>query len=1839
MTIGRATIAQTATATAVGFTLIGLVTTVLFLLINAILFAGTIKNFPIPDLKSVIIKDLENGPALISAEIEFPGSDKGNFISAQTEGPLEVSVFISESGKEFSVNPSLLVKLPIFELNLASKKPTKILINDLSISFNQEFDAGILSKIVESVVDKTFSLHSLPNIEVRIKSRVVLKSLWIPLGLSVDNYPFKIDSSRIMKKKAEEMNSVAVPSNKIPLDSKPIGILSLREQKKEKILKEFDFKPRSVRVMASDNEKFEIKAIVAVPAILVPEFLTLEVPEINVQAAFYKLNDQKPTDFSKFIQFSTKPFLVESAPSEDLKKELLIEFSILMDADDAINTQKLLKMARDNLKNEIGIQLKQGDKFLKNKLAGGLMFWLRNFILNVPVGKILAEKEISDAELKKQQLLDSNKNKITEIKVENLTEKEEDRKSEIINKEKVKLVKNQIVSIKLIKAVKVQGGGTFQVQIRILHSIVKFLVGKFPEISLDAKLIRDSPFVTDDRLIGLKISSSEITETSDKIDILIDLTLKNLKDLVYTGFRVGNLGTEKMHEIIPEIAKIKGVQVLGTSDNIISKLASVFSVEVLFGAKGIESVHFIDSPVQLYPASESNTPKTQLLPAESGTKQESSSPQQNSLSKDAKKKLDVAAMFAIENLEEDLKISASIDLAELPYFGDYVHLGWSEFKLEMRYNLKPLLNFKLHQGSFNVGITGGIKPFIGAFGTEITIPAGMNDLKDLAEFLKAFSGSEDQLFNFEFRIYYGNSKNDEIVLGATIPCKKLVLPEPVKIPQSDDIAKIIEEIQENQENPKSPPRTDFIGKVKNSVLSFVSFQSPTLFFHVAYPNQVYCPNGAGEDFDLKINLKLFLPTIEANLCAKESSEGDLKCFASAGSTRPMALTVDIIDDQICHVESKILNADTVIQGSDKIKESTQINFENNEIPIHFSIRDITALVRFAEMAGGKRQQFLTLGPVNDATNLNKFIGVIISSIFSIEIPEKQVLAPVSKIVDEAKILKEAAEKTKQNKDSFKRYLNIPFQPNLPAVLEISAKSDKINELELLAGFRLPPNALDGIQTVVTPDLMFNWPVLQWGVFDYTIGVKGIFEASITSKRGQIDLKDDGIVLSALNDFAIRFKLSTDENFPLGSTGLRQFIGTLMNYFKTSVAFRPSFDKKFIAHNEKSKLYYNFRMSGPRGLNDPKIFFANGEIFLKEILALVDAVIHRAPLPPLTEEQKQEEKVQPSPEDQSDPFEHVKITMKTIPKINQPELYIPCLVPALCKDSLSVDDEVVQTSPVDLIFELKNVLLPVTALVGSKLGPVLEIFKMSQYPSHLEFRFTSFSEIWLTVLLNGAGVVSLGLAPVEFSRKAIITYNSANTMILRDSDPNQISSVDNFEVSIKVHFPKTLIGIRSALSIIRRELLLGTPVPPAIYDLNKKIVYLSNPCFYFALSSDNRVSSRGNNLLSALIAAAMPEQKASGINPTDEQLNFIKNAAVDNVNAEKNTEGLGMVQIISSGISIAACLTTGLKCDDEIDLNYNMKLDFPVKALKFILPSTSIFRLFLDGIPVVRFIADSRRQRHLQISSLTGINVLGTANICLNGLERAQYGNRNIENISKYFLEDKDKTKLVPIEFQLVLGHDIKFKANLFFPLHKLRSFLVKKFTPKTLKNIFSLFSNSAAGSKVSTISLGPESESERRLFEFQLKESEIPEERIECLRISNDAKEKRLSEIDYSNTAIFYEIGNEIIKPNANTRIFLQLRTRSDEVVCGQPSETSDFKLKLIRHESQQGFIKLIQIFSQKAPKEKIEIIFTPKFNHVLNLFEVDIDLPYTGRYTVTLTYAHKEQIIPDSIIYVKNDY
>jgi hypothetical protein len=1890
-TVTRASAATTATNTAIVFTLLGLMTSVVFLIVNAALVFTTMTNIKPPDIKRVVVKGLENGPVRLYLDLEFPGTARGNLISAQTEGPLKVSAFITERGKKPSENPSLLVKIPSgINLNLASNKPTRLIIDDLEIKLDESFDSRIIANIIAAKMNNNFKPELLPNITVRIDTRVVFKSLWIPLGASV-NMPIEIDLADMMNKSIEKEKNEG--------EQKKEKVLSAREIEKEKVIKAFDFKPRLVKVAASNSDKLEIHAVAAIPAAYVPDFLTVEIPNLKFQANFYELAAEMENSPIRVVQLEIEEFLLEPAPMNNLNAEINFKASLEIGKSDVDGVKKILELVREDKKYKVGIQIKPSEEYIATKVAGGLLYWLRDFVLNIPVGEMLMKMDDAN-KLNDDKVVSSDANRTETSKEISKEESKEVEETKAIINETVKDNKQKTVfSAKFLRTEKTLHGGKFIFQIKILHSAVDFLVGSLPEINFQTVLDDET------KLLGIKIYSNVISKESPTIEINIAIEINNLKQAVFTGLLLSKMGTEEMHKKLPEVRAIKGLKVEFTSDNIISKIASSLNLNVLFGENGIESVKFQNSDYIIFPkpeitkiAEDVKDGKTKVEESNNNTVEKVEKPQKIKISENLKN-LELFAKFAIENNgkkedeNKDVHIGASVDLEEVPYSGDVAYVSWKHFDLTVNYKMESLLVFKIYRGAAKVGINGGIKPLFASFATGILIPSNDKNLVNMKNFLKSVMYANDEIIHLNFDIKYGKSKtnikveNEPILLNASIPCKNLLFAKPNKdevlekdkkdketkpetIDSSKDSTKSKEDEnktdsnaetkakEDNNETDKDDERTDFIGKVKNSIISFVSFHATTLFFHVTYPNGEYCKPELLSNYDLKINFDVILPMIEANVCSKDDINAELNCFASAGVSRPMKLSAKIIDGQVCRVESLILTQEAALYDDPTFKALNSYKYEYNEIPVHVSVKSLKSLVRFVDMIGDKRKQFLTVGPVETATNVNKFIGVVISSVFELEF------------------------KSSANKEKILKPLTIFYNQESTALIDIRAASATPNELEFLVNFKLPETALLGIPMVTANENRFQWPAIRWGNFEYSFGVEKLFKLSFAVNRGQVDIHEDGIVLSALNDLSLRLKFITDESVHLGSTNFRIIIGAIKDYLDPKKDENNFLNSNFINDINDHTFSYKFIMENPRELNEGISFSSEGSVRVKQILDVINTIINRDNLSDKSEGANTIQKIVIADSSDNNPFKDLRITVKTVDQERKSILELPCLIPALCKkDSLNQDDSSDVRNdgePMSLVFEIENLLVPATELIGSKIGPVLRNFKMADYPSNLKFSAALLSDVWVTMVLDGAGLASVGLSKktTMFTRSVNIDYGSEVTNLIQNE---RVKLVDKLELPLQFRFPKTVVGLRKTLAIFRRESLLIPPVAPLYYEFansgSMERVTLTNAPLMISFSSDDRhlPGAHQKNLLSAIIAAGIPERNVGSIN-ADFMLDMVRGKYVkpgepkagsttatnlkgkngkksDEVNAEgpsKNSAAQKEEDTITEMgpfgtheyATLGSCILTGISCS-QIDLNFNMKLKFAVQVLKMILPNTSIFRLSVDRSTFFQFVADSRKQRSFEVSIENGLDIMGTASIHLQGLPP-------FSHVASTTAADliRSKTGEHEINLNVIVGHDIDFKAKLYFPLDLVKTHIMSKMREYT--NFLNVFENDHT-EELKKLLIKPETGV--MTLSIAILEEFRPENR-ECIDNKVGVKDRfhRLQGLDYSKSAIYFKKDNEVLIANKESKIFLQLRSSNEQVVCGLPEAAKDLEIEFIRNEQEQGFINIVDFLSFKAPPARIVEKGKVTFNHAFNLFVVELKLPYPGRYIIKVknvkAYNSKSKLYEDgttelqsAFLYVKNNY
>lgn len=1822
---GPSPIKSQVTNTAVGFTLVALVSIAVFLLGNAIAVGMTAANLPTPVIKTIAVKGLEEGPALVYVDVEFRGTPSGNLISAQTDGPLKVKVFISKNGEALPTDPSLSVEIPNgINLNLASKTAARLVIDYMQIQFGQGFDAGILSKLATAKIGNSLlRKEQLPNVQISVETRVVFKSLWIPLGFSI-NYPYNLDLSSLIPPVVGSVEDSAMDP---PASHGPVPPLNSYERRKQEIIKNFDFKPRSVEIHASDSDSLSMTAVAAFPAVMIPEFLTVEVPTIRLKANFFEVGGD--TRVLGMFEVKIDPFLLQTAPKTDLGKEIQVKVGLLIKEFDIPGLKRILELVRDGKMENIGIQIQAGNG--AKGLKEGLMHWLRGFAVDILLKDFL----------KKEKKGGSRKQEIRPVNMA-------DEQQQQIEMAASGPAANQVISFKFLKNENSSPNGLI-LKVKVLRSFAAFFIGKLPELEFEAKIqkqeLTDVGAETDADLIPLfrlKVSSDEVTEASEAIEIDFHFEIETLQEVIHTGIRLGKLGSKEYHALKPEIRKIRAIKFNSSSNNIISKLAAIFNVEVLINDNGVERVQFQKSKRVIFPG-----------PAEATGKV----PKEVSGPAKMRKKMELTTDFTINNgfaaivdgddrVRKVVNIAAMIVMDRIPYSGDYIHASWESFTLKLK-SLKDqtTLQFQIFQGALNLGITGGVKPISVNFSTGITVPSEPADLAKLLQFLKSFLELEN-IMEFEFELDSGSKLVDKA--NASIPCKKLLLGTTSSASSAGSSSRSAsaeadpeaEKLKPEAGIAEKPKREDFIGKIQNSILSFVSFQASTWLFHVTYPNGHYCQ--PDESFDLKLKIGISIPMIEANLCSKLKIDDPLMCFASASISRPMKFSIDIVDGNVCHVESVVLppEDDDLQQGS----EASVVTFENNEIPIRVSIINFTRLVQFIEFAASKTSQFITIGTVEKGSGFNNLVGSIVSSVFAKEIPGSQVSETESPKIEVAPnpAAPSAAKKI------------ISFNPDDPAILHLQGFSVDESNLELRVGFNLPSNTLQGIRIAKVNENRFEWPVLQWGTFEYTFGLTGLFSCSLSVTGGQIDLQDDftGIVPSFLNDFRLRIKLDIDQNYKLGSTALRQIIGTFKPYFLDPGSVKSKSLEKYFEEHLETKFFYKFVMKRLRGIEDENVFLAEGELPLKDLVTVRDAIFVR--------QQTLRKKTDSKKATRNNIFADAKITIKTIEKDDLSSIKFPCLIPALCETRKNGEkSQKVQDNPFKLGFQLENILQPATQLIARHMGTVFDKFKMANYPSHFKLNFAAASDIFVTLMLNGAGIITVGSKQLESDRTAFISYDKETSVdfMPAGADPsivngNGIDSVtDIFDVQLSVMFPDTIIGLRSNFGIFRRESMLVPPITP-VHLIESEIGKLTNPPFVITLSSDDPLKKerdpsepekRFNNLLSALVASLVPEAVLPGINPSDKFLASFYDAVKKpepNLPAGKDVGSkTEMGDLYYSKIPlIGACLITGYFCDTQLDVNYNVMMPFANKILKMILPSTSIIRIYGDGdtstvpVPFVQIVADAKKQRKLQVSSETGLDILSTVSVCFNGLRQFTPKTAAFNVYEKIWSKTAQLSK---IRFQVILGHNVDINADFHFPIYTTKDFLFTKFKdvawsymPSFLKLVFPTTRKVAPIFPIEATDFFLKSRPERK----GCREVPVPTDHTES--------------IDYSKTVLFFEEKSMNIKPGNPFNVHLQLRTANNLVFCGLPAgitvdETKTIRVKFV-HETGNSFVNLINLFSYKKPAEDEEPVpFVAEYNKFTNLFSVNnVILKHTGRYSVQLLIPGLDpKTISDTIVYVTYEY
>lgn len=1890
MNIASTSISQTITNSTVIFSLIGLLTAVLFLLINAGMVAYTALHFPTPEVKNVVIKGFDKGPIKMFIDLEFPPTKMGYLISAQTEGPLDVSLFMSKKDDPLPSTPSatIIIKAGI-DLNLASTKASRLAIDDLEVNLNNEFDSKIIADLMMAQVNKKQDMK-IPNLKVQVNSRVILKSLWIPIAASI-SIPYNVDLTKLLMKnkkktKTEEISNANEDSKVI---TKP-SILSSRDELKKEAISKFDWKPRKVEITASDNSVFEIDLIGAIPSAHLPDFLTLSLPEIQLQVDFDKLLGHKKDDNhnqdlnggGKIMGLRIQPILMQ--PSlDDPSKEIQIHATLRIEQSDAVHFQNLLKLARDQKFDQIGVKIRQPTDFIQKVDKNSFMYWLRDFVLKVPLGDLM-EEQLNNYKMSRNQ-----KKKIKHPSKPE-TQAENDTHLQTQTQTSIEIEAHRAVAIKFAHAKRIDpNGGEFLMQITISRAFVDFLSGKLPEVRLKSHL----PDGTE--LVEFSISSEEINDKSENININLQLRVRNMKTLIYAalvgsgqGRNIGkDLSENKVTsaEVIKrftEMSAIRTLQISGSDDNILSSFANIFSVDVKIGDEGLQEVTFRDSKMVIYEF-EKNKKDTDKKEDNSedntdiSINEDDKSKTKSKTTAAAKRKIKM--YFAIENQEKHLNIGASIELKKQPYFGEYAHIGWGHFGIGLIYESKKIFDYNIQAGSLDVGFSQGIRPFSGNFVTGISIPADPEHLTNLKQFLDKFLNNEDEFIDFTMEILY-QGQSESILLDSQIPSKKLmtkmseIRPTNRDKPDKKDemVVKGIKDdvkdksTQKQKIIPSIPIKETFLSNISNMILRLISIQAPTLIFHASYPNLNFCSKESTENYDDLISVTASIPTIEVNVCQKDGN-----CFARAGTSRPIIFKGILINGEICNLQSRVLEADTQLPDAFATKHTTPFIFENNEIPIFASVTNLPILIQVVDAVGVKKPQSFTIKHEETSSNLNKVIGTLSSSFVNIDLPSKEEGTKKEKI----------DEKKPESADKVKREFS-----TLPSRLEIGSSSKSSQELDLTIGFRLPEGSLKGIDTGVSePKNHFKWPIIQWGHIDYKLGVVDIFDLQLSINRGEIDLKKEGIVVPALENMAVRIKMNINPKFYIGSTAIRQIVGFINRYVSSPSPKEPIFNPSFVpkVFPKADMIYYDFVMDGPRGVDDHSQLQAAGEFKVTSVFEMLDIIANR---PKNTVEVAKTAQLQNNNNNEKNPnpFKDIRVALKSNLSEKLPVLNLPCLMPAICSDQELRDENyktTKQSGTVNLSLELFNALKPATEILSKSLGPVMEMFKMSEYPSKLQFQFTSLSDISTTVLLDGSGMVSLKLAPFEFSRTVSIPYKlDLETDVGKDHHvlSNDKSASDIFTLNVDLGIPKTIIGIRSTLNVFRAETLLQPSVPPVyIYSDEKKEMkklILSNQPINVGFSSDYPLQEdnrKEGNLLSALANSFLKDLTIPGLGQTDvqsdSQIQIQQKTDEKAVSVKKEKEqgspssGLGYISTASKA-AMLSCATTGLGCS-RLDLVYNVDLPFNEERFEVIFPETGIVRVLFDDVPIVQVVADAKRSKHLIFSKRTGISALGTISAQLTGLNENEFGSKGSDfdkiiahpeskasstNLFSYFLgKNNEKAKF---SVHVLLGHDVSFTTDIHFSLPKIITYARKhinvgEIAYSAASNYISSFWSSK---QEQNVPINPKPKTQNKSIDSNIRPlvSETDPEHLTCIDpdlLSSKERNNRLNKVEFKNSFIFYESGQEHISilPNKKFKLFLQLRTADEEQICGQVHGAERLGIQLRRLEDKQGFVKVERIFGLNSPKaDYLKTIHYSTFNEISSVYEFkDITLPHSGRYEVSIVKDKITYDLPNTVVYVKNEY
>lgn len=1791
------------------FAIFGLATICLGILLNAILLGFNAFYPPIPKVTKLVVTGIDSGPINIMAEMQFPGRMFAGLINVQTQGETTVALKVN-TVKKPDVDQSLLsVTIPDgLNINLASSKASTVAFDNIQLNLH-DLSPALVSEIIDFDAGKV----TMPkNVKIELYTRVRTNSLLIPFGMDL-KIPLKFD----LDKAASASGPTKSKSETLP---QPSEATKDSEDKlspaMQKILSDFVSKRFEIR---SYDESFAIQIEQSIPLSVFPDFLSVDVPEMRWSLA-YNPSENNGAEDRKLISVELKPFAISKVESStDPDPRVQIKIAIIISNDHTNNISQLAQMFLESKENDVKFVVGVDRNFASLQKPGSLMYWMRNLQIRADL------KQLSNFSKKSAEAKDNSEGKkqtdkpSSSIKIEDSAPKTQlQRDIDIIYRAILKNIKIKIVKLSLTEDGK---GSTLNIRIRMLRKRIltalglsnRVFYGNFPGLGFQISKIStgEKEFT---RLLKVLFEAKTVESRHKRIDFSLLLTLNHfLKEIpAYVASKtgdknVGNPAVEWARDAFLSLKTIERLHLKFDDQGIFSRIAS-------FGNC------YIHLDENLKPSKISfETSKREIS-------LESSQSVQNTLS--------AAKTFMMNRIKTDIVVKnkqneaneptavtlgAKIKIQERPnYSPKQILLSWGDFYLDLVRDDRAVVSFAVQQGYVVIGFDGSVVPVVGSVNLQLTIPTKNDDVKSLqtlvGQFLPNVKVPDNSNLGIAVRFGTAGSQYKHslpVALLKAIKEGKYKLSQVVGenfLPSTDKksgnkAAKVA----------KEEPAKNLFADLANSVFQLVSFQAPTVFLHINIPTTKYCDASKRANYDVKINANIAVPVLQVNLCAKLPEEQAFNCFLRAGTSRPVIFSTEIIDGQVCFLESKVLPAEEVILGSQEIISITAYQFQSNEFPIHVSLSNVANLVRFGRLNSEKKKQILSLGAWDDSTAIQKLIGRLGSTLLNIEVPLQK---------------PEKVETKQVNLPSDPPKLNIR-QTDDSASVSVTLKSLTRRKIQLYASLALPSYVLQGISTALDPLNLYKWPVLRWSVLEYQFGIPDAFTATLKVTPGELDIKPDGPVL-ALNPVAVTVSLDVDidERVDFGATGMRQIFSELKKYIEMEPKQRAgAFEPEFFTYIREQRLKYYIKTSGTHGLQDTNVFAADGGFYLIDIFNTLDAV------------RKVEGESLIIKLLKVNPFKDLKIGLTSAPsaEVIGPKFDLPCLVPSLCQDNKQTTVVSNGQDAINLYLEISNFLLPLTEMLGVGFGMMLSSLKFSHLPSHYQLNVNAETEIRTAFMVNGAGVAEIGLHPFKFSRKAKITYPGM------EFNPNERTEeekqqVDHLVLKIDFGFAPTISKLSPSLSFVRAsDLNLPVVVPPLYYKReNHKLtrVKLVNPDIQIAFGNDRLLADGKSSLLATLISAILQEISVPGIKP-NELLNEDKPTDKTNQPERKLVKILTPSSQLLGSLAIFGAQAIGFSVPTaSIDVQLQVDIPFDSPILSINLAKKIQVRLYYKDMPFLQVLiepADANAQRILIAKSQEGyVPLRVSVSINFSGVDGERPIDENTRTELWRHAFDKNREfssdrKLLPITIKAQLGDEATLTAALAYPIYNLLYWIRSKQPDRVPTSSGSLEANYF---HPSSISIYPGATALKPALRECIdgKAVTVPVER-----------KYRLETVTLQNTAIFYEEGKATILPKEDVNVYFQLRNHEHLPVCGLPKKIEQIKLVLTRENAHQPDVQLIKMFNCMLPQAEEVLQFDTQFIPEFSIFKATINLPYAGIYKVQFKYGYNfanEENIDDLAIY-----